>query len=51
MADPRGQEDGHSAGVRPKDITVNKAYRCEQGENYVMLDSELLIFVLAAGSV
>ena len=33
------------AGVRPKDINVNKCYQCEQGQNYVMLVAE--IFLLA----
>ncbi len=39
------------AGVRPKDITVNAAYQCEQGQNFMMIASEIVIFVLAAGSV
>ena len=39
------------AGVRPKDINVNKAYQCEQGQNLMMLASEIVIFVMAAGSV
>lgn len=32
------------AGVRPKDITVNKAYQCEQGQNWSMLLAEVVLF-------
>ncbi len=39
------------AGVRPKDKSVNPAYQCEQGQNINMLLAEVIIFVLAAGSV
>jgi len=39
------------AGVKPKDISVNAAYQCEQGQNWTMLITELVLFVLAAGSV
>ena len=31
------------AGVRPKDITVNKAYQCEQGQNWTMLLAEIVL--------
>ncbi len=39
------------AGVRPKDLTVNAGYQCEQGQNLMMILSQVLILVLAAGSV
>jgi thiosulfate dehydrogenase [quinone] large subunit len=38
------------AGVRPKDRSVNTAYQCEQGRNLMMLASQIVIFVMAAGS-
>lgn len=38
------------AGVRPKDISVNKAYQCEQGQNWNMIVAEVVIFALAAAS-
>jgi thiosulfate dehydrogenase [quinone] large subunit len=31
------------AGVKPKDITINKAYQCEQGQNYTMLITEVTL--------
>jgi len=31
------------AGVRPKDINVNKCYQCEQGQNYVMIVAEVTL--------
>ena len=31
------------AGVRPKDINVNKAYQCEQGQNYTMIITEITL--------
>lgn len=31
------------AGVRPKDININKAYQCEQGQNYTMLITEITL--------
>jgi thiosulfate dehydrogenase [quinone] large subunit len=31
------------AGVRPKDISVNKAYQCEQGQNWTMLVAEVVL--------
>ena len=37
------------AGVRPKDISVNPAYQCEQGQNYNMLIAEVVLFFTAAG--
>jgi thiosulfate dehydrogenase [quinone] large subunit len=39
------------AGVRPKDRSVNPAYQCEQGQNINMLLAQVIIYVLAAGSV
>lgn len=39
------------AGVRPQKIEVNPAYQCEQGQNWTMIAAQLLIFMLAAGSV
>lgn len=38
------------AGVRPKDITVNKAYQCEQGQNWNMIVAQAVLFVLASAS-
>jgi thiosulfate dehydrogenase [quinone] large subunit len=38
------------AGVRPKDITVNAAYQCEQGQNWNMLITQLVLLMLQAGS-
>jgi thiosulfate dehydrogenase [quinone] large subunit len=37
------------AGVRPKDITVNPSYQCEQGQNWNMLVAEIVLFATAAG--
>lgn len=34
------------AGVKPKDITVNKAYQCEQGQNWNMLVAEVVLFFM-----
>jgi thiosulfate dehydrogenase [quinone] large subunit len=31
------------AGVRPKDININKAYQCEQGQNYTMIITEVTL--------
>jgi thiosulfate dehydrogenase [quinone] large subunit len=39
------------AGVRPKDRSVNAAYQCEQGQNITMIASEVVLFMMAAGSV
>ena len=39
------------AGVRPKDITVNKAYQCEQGQNYTMLITEVGLLATMSWSV
>lgn len=32
------------SGVRPKDISVNECYKVDQGQNFVMIVSELVIF-------
>jgi thiosulfate dehydrogenase [quinone] large subunit len=37
------------AGVKPKDITVNPAYQCEQGQNWNMLVAEVVLLFTAAG--
>lgn len=34
------------AGVRPNDITVNKAYQCEQGQNWNMIVAEVVLFFM-----
>lgn len=38
------------AGVRPKDITINKAYQCEQGQNWNMIIAQVVLFALASAS-
>ncbi|HEY5575046.1 MAG TPA: hypothetical protein VIK64_18645 [Anaerolineales bacterium] len=38
------------AGVRPKDINVNRAYQCEQGQNWNMLVAEVVLFFTIAFS-
>ncbi len=38
------------AGFRPKDISVNAAYQCEQGQNWNMLVAEVVILFTAAGA-
>ncbi|MGB7096056.1 MAG: hypothetical protein WBD62_15540, partial [Anaerolineales bacterium] len=37
------------AGVKPKDISVNPCYLCEQGQNWNMLIAEVVLFATAAG--
>ncbi len=40
------------AGVRPtKDINVNRCYQCEQGQNLMMIASEIVIFATGAWAV
>ena len=39
------------AGVRPKDISVNKSYQCEQGQNWNMMVAELVLLFTGAWSV
>ena len=34
------------AGVRPKDITINAAYQCEQGQNWNMIIAQVVLFVM-----
>lgn len=36
------------AGVRPKDISVNKAYQCEQGQNWNMIVPQIVLLALGA---
>ncbi len=38
------------AGVRPKDITVNAAYQCEQGQNWNMIVAEVVLFFTLTAS-
>jgi thiosulfate dehydrogenase [quinone] large subunit len=38
------------AGVRPKDINVNKAYQCEQGQNYTMIITEVILLATISWS-
>jgi thiosulfate dehydrogenase [quinone] large subunit len=39
------------AGVKPKDKSVNPAYQCEQGQNWNMLISEVVLFFTLSWSV
>ena len=39
------------AGVKPKDRSVNPAYQCEQGQNFMMIAAEVILIVLASGAV
>lgn len=39
------------AGVRPKRLEVNPGYQCEQGQNLMMITSEVLVIALGAGTV
>lgn len=34
------------AGVRPKNIEVNRAYQCEQGQNWNMIVAQVVLFFL-----
>lgn len=38
------------AGVRPKDLSVNKAYQCEQGQNWNMIVAEVVLFFMVAAA-
>lgn len=38
------------AGVRPKDITINAAYQCEQGQNWTMIVSEITLLATQSWS-
>ena len=39
------------AGVRPKQREVNPGYQCEQGQNLMMIASEVIVLALGAGAV
>jgi thiosulfate dehydrogenase [quinone] large subunit len=39
------------AGVRPKDISINTCYQCEQGQNWTMIVSELTLLATISWSV
>jgi thiosulfate dehydrogenase [quinone] large subunit len=39
------------AGVRPKDISVNRAYQCEQGQNWNMIVAEVALLATISWSV
>ena len=39
------------AGVRPKDISINSCYQCEQGQNWTMIVSELTLLATISWSV
>ena len=39
------------AGVRPKDINVNKSYQCEQGQNWNMIVPQVVLLFLGAWQV
>jgi thiosulfate dehydrogenase [quinone] large subunit len=36
------------AGFKPKDISVNKAYQCEQGQNWNMIVAEVVLIFLVS---
>ena len=40
-----------TAGVRPRDINVNKAYQCEQGQNWNMIVPEIILLVMGSWSI
>ena len=39
------------AGVKPKDISVNAAYQCEQGQNYTMIITEITLLATLSWAV
>lgn len=39
------------SGVEPKDITVNNCFRVDQGQNYVMIVAEIIIFFTGSWAV
>lgn len=39
------------AGVRPDDISVNKSYQCEQGQNWNMIVAQVVLLLTGAWSV
>lgn len=38
------------AGVRLKDVSVNKSYQCEQGQNWNMIVAEAVLFFMVAAA-
>ncbi len=38
------------AGVRPRDISVNRAYQCEQGQNWNMMIAQVVLLALVSVS-
>lgn len=40
-----------TAGVKPKDTSVNECFQCEQGQNITMMAAELVIFAAGAWAV
>ena len=39
------------SGVRPKDITINECFRVDQGQNYVMIVSEIVMLFTISWAV
>lgn len=39
------------SGVKPKDITVNECFRVDQGQNFVMIVAEIVIFFTGSWAV
>ncbi|MFQ5792792.1 MAG: TQO small subunit DoxD, partial [Acidobacteriota bacterium] len=39
------------AGVRPRDLSVNSCFRVEQGQNWVMIVAQLVLFATGAGAI
>lgn len=39
------------SGVKPRDISVNNCFRVDQGQNFVMIVAEIVIFFAGAGAV
>ena len=39
------------AGVRPDDVSVNKSYQCEQGQNWNMIIAEVVLLATTAWQV
>ncbi|KAA3646454.1 MAG: DoxX family protein [Chloroflexi bacterium] len=39
------------AGVKPKDISVNECYQCEQGQNYNMIVPQFVLLALGGWNV
>ena len=51
IAETRHSSSPYLGGVRPRDIAVNKAYQCEQGQNYTMIVSEVVLLATISWSV